>query len=342
MDELYHLHGLLLDADRFPLLVASILLCAVVGMISGPLAGNAMPFIWHIYAALFGKFGDRLDKKTRQRPDLMFRGFVICMVALLVALVLGGYVEVFIERFSYGGLVEVILLSLFLSAGAIWYSLLKLYFAMGAKDKLSKGAYFSIARTMRRNLNAGDDFAITRVALGLAARGFDKALIAPSLWYLIGGLPLVMVYSALAALTWRFGKDGFNTGFAAVPMALERLMGYVPSLFSALLLTLAASITPTAKLLSGISAWLGVKDRAPYEQGGAPLSALAWSLKLSLGGATQDISGSAIKAEWVGPKGSTARLEHKHLKRGIYINIIAHILFIASLLWAYMWSGFMG
>jgi adenosylcobinamide-phosphate synthase len=116
-------------------------------------------------------------------------------------------------------------------------------------------------------------------------------------------------------------------------------MGFIPSIYAALLLTLAVSFTPTAQLHKGIAAWLGHKNRSPYEQGGFPLSALAWSLNVSLGGASQDISGSAIKGEWVGPDGATAQVGHKHLRRGIYINVIAHILFIASLLGAYMWGA---
>lgn len=74
----------------------------------------------------------------------------------------------------------------------------------------------------------------------------------------------------LAALGWRFGKDGFSKGFGAVPLALEKLMGYVPSLFAATLMTLATIITPTAAIHKGVAAWFGHKNRAPYEQGGYP------------------------------------------------------------------------
>ena len=66
---------------------------------------------------------------------------------------------------------------------------------------------------------------------------------------------------------------------------------------------------------------------------------MAWALNLSLGGASQDISGSAIKADWIGPSGASAKVDHKHLRRAIYLNAIAHIIFIAALLGAYMWGN---
>ena len=33
------------------------------------------------------------------------------------------------------------------------------------------------------------------------------------------------------------------------------------------------------------------------------------------------------------------RNDHKHLRRAIYVNVIAHILFIGVLLGMYIWSG---
>jgi adenosylcobinamide-phosphate synthase len=204
------------------------------------------------------------------------------------------------------------------------------------------GVYYTLARSTRTNLAAGDDYGIARAALSFSAQIFDKGLVAPSIWYFIGGFPALAVYTGLSFLVWRFAKKGFTKGFAAVPLALERLTGFVPSMVSAVFITLAATFTPTAKLHKGIMAWFGSKDRAPYEQGGFPLSALAWSLHVSLGGAVQELSGSAIKGEWVGPKGATAKVDHGHIRRAIYISIIAHILYMAALLGAYMWASVLG
>jgi adenosylcobinamide-phosphate synthase len=338
MNDFLQWHSYIMDIDRIPTLLAAILLSCIVGVITGPLLGNANPFLWNAFGKIFGGFGDRLNRGSRPQGDLILRGFLITIVALALALVLGRYLEILTPMFDVYSLGKITILSLTLTSGTIWFALLRLYFAMEQKQ-VGQGAYFAIAHTTRRNLTAGDDFGINRAALSLSARSFDKGLIAPALWYIIGGLPAAIIYAALAALAWRFAKDGFNTGFAAIPSALERLMGFIPSIYAALLLTLAVSFTPTAQLHKGIAAWLGHKNRSPYEQGGFPLSALAWSLNVSLGGASQDISGSAIKGEWVGPDGATAQVGHKHLRRGIYINVIAHILFIASLLGAYMWGA---
>lgn len=241
------------------------------------------------------------------------------------------------SEIPFYGLVEVFFLSLALSAGTLWFALYRLYVAIEKKE-VGKGAYYSVATTSRKNLSNADDFGITRVAMGLSAKIFDKGIVCPVFWYLIGGLPLALIYSVLSALAWRFGKEGFSKGFGLIPLALERLMGFIPSMLSALLITLAALFTPTAALHKGFVSWWGHKNRASYEQGGFPLSAMAWTLNVSLGGSAQDLSGSAIKGEWVGPSGATAKVKHAHLKRALYISVMAHLLFLASLGGAYLWS----
>lgn len=337
-------HSLFFDADRIPYAVAAILVTIVIGMITGPFigTGNANPFSWITIDRVFGWLGDRLNKTHRPRADLLFRGFLLTIIVTAIAFGAGRFWDGFIATAEYQSIIEVLTLSLFISSGTIWFALLRLYFVMEQKDgglKENRGAYFAISKSTRSNLSIADDFAITRTAMNFAAKSFDKTLVAPILWYLIAGLPALCIYTALSALSWRFGKQGLSKGFGETANALEKLMGFVPDIISGILIILAGLFTPTAKLHKGILAFFGHKDRAGYEQGGAPLSAMAWSLSVSLGGPVQNIDGSAIKAPWVGPEGATAKNDHKHLRRAIYVHVLATILFIVLLLSLYMWSG---
>ena len=331
-------HSYFMDADRILEVLAAIVISMVIGMVTGPLGGNANPLFWSVFSGVFGGFGEKLDRAHRPKADLMFRGFMLGCVMMMAAAALAKFYLYILTVYPSYEVVNIVFLTLLLTSGTIWFVLLKLYFAMD-RDKVGEGAYYAIARTTRINLASGDDYGITRAAMSLSVKSFDKGMVAPALWYIIGGFPAACIYAALAMMSWRFGRNGLGSGFASVPLALEKLMGIIPSLLAALYLTLAATFTPTAKLHKGIAAWLGHKNRAPYEQGGAPLSAMAWALNVSLGGAVQDLSGKPLKGEWVGPEGATAQLNHKHLRRAIYINVIAHILFIASLLGMYMWSS---
>ena len=329
------IHAYLMDADRIPYLVAAILVTIVVGMITGPFAGNANPFFWWIMDKAFGGVGDRIDRKNRKSSDLFFRGFLFCSVLLFLTMLFGRVLVMWANQSSAA---EVLIVSLCLTSGSVWYMVLKLYFTLTQEGK-AKGGYYGLSRSSRVDLNSTDDYGITRVGVSYSAISFDKGLVAPGFWYLVGGIPFLLIYSTLSFCAWRFGKCGFSKGFGNMPLMMERLMGMIPSLFTGFLFTASAAIAPSAKMIPAIKSWWSVKDKVPYEQGGVVLSAMAWPLGVSLGGPMQDIKGSSLKKAWVGPKDASAQVEAHHLKRAIIMNIIAHLLFILSLLVAYIYAG---
>lgn len=316
----------------------AILITMVVGMVAGPFRGNANPFFWIFYDLLWGKAGDRLNRAGRSRGDLIFRGFLFTVFGVVFAFFIGRGVADMGESLRDGSTMEVVFVTLCLTSGTVWFILLRLYFAM-EKDGSSKGAYFGISRSTRFNLNSTDDFGIVRAGIGYAGNSFDKGLVAPAFWYMLGGVPVLAVYSIISAFSWRFGRCGHTNGFGSVMLALEKLMGLVPAYLSGFLLAAAAAMTPTARMSKILSAWWSVKHRATYEQGGPVLTALAWPLDVMIGGPVQDLSGDKIPNGWVGPEGATAQLEHVHLRRAIYMHFMGCLLFLAVLGGAYLSSG---
>lgn len=327
------LHAHIFDPERLPVAVCSILLVGIVGVITGPFGGNSNPFYWRAVDFLFGPLGGKLDKTERKAADLATRGLIITITALVISALVGQFFQTLSDHYKNWLIVDILALSLVMAAGAGWHSLIRLYKGMTAKDTV-KGAFYSIAVTSRINLAAADEFTITRTGIGMGARLLDKGVVAPVIWYLIAGLPAAYLYAVLAALAWRFGKEGFTKGFGASALALEKLMGFVPNVLSGIFISLAGLLTPTAGMTRSFIGLLhfGSKGRAHYHEGGAALTAMAWALKVSLGGAVQDLDGSAIKRGWCGPEGATAKLEAKHLHRGLYILVMAHLLFLAALL----------
>ncbi len=332
------IHSQLFDPERIPVAMAAWLLAGIIGMITGPMHGNANPFVWVVYDKTFGKIGGRLDNKDRQMSDLFFRGFILTMMGAVVAYGIGVFAQNLVLEKPFHGATEIVLLAMTLTGGTVWFALLKLYFAMKEK-KVGKGAYYALAHSMRTDLSGSDDFGITRAGMSLAARSFDKGLVAPVLWYLLAGLPGAFIYAGLAVFAWRFGKDGFTKGFGKTALALEKLMGYVPNLVSGMIMALAGLFTPTGGMTRALIGQMFGRDKAKYEEGGLPVTAMAYSLNVSLGGASTDLDGSAIKREWTGPKNATAQLSEGHLRRAIYISLMAHLLFMVSLVGSLLWAG---
>ncbi len=333
-----NLPNVMYDPDRIYMAMAALLLCVVVGMVTGPMHGNANPFLWKVMNGVFGGVGGRLDRTQRAAGDLMFRGFALLVVALLFCFLIGEAAARLAVNHPYKGITEVVFLSLAMTAGTVWFALLRLYFAQ-RDNKIVKEAFAALAVSTRTDLSNADHFGITRAGMSFAARAFDKGLVAPVFWYLLAGLPGAYIYACLAAFSWRFGKDGFTKGFGAVPLALEKLMGFVPGMLAGALMAMAGLFTPTGGMTRAIAALGPGKGHAKYEQGGWPVTALTFSLAVSLGGPVTDLDGSTLRRDWVGPENATAQLENGHLRRALYMSLIAHMLFLASLLGALFWGG---
>ena len=331
IDFLREILGFATFPDRLTLAAAALLLTAFVGAVTGPLRGNANPLYWGLVDTIFGGLGTRLDRRQRTPRDLMLRGSALSVVALVISFLAGVLAVQVVGAAPLYGFTEIVFLSLILTSGAVWFSLLRLYFAL-KESKIGKGVYYAIARSSRMDLSGIDDFGITRTGMALAARVFDKGLVAPVLWYLLLGLPGAYFYAAAAALTWRFGKDGFTKGFGWLALFLEKILGFFPMVLSGILMALAGLFTPTGGMTRALAGLMGGKGRAPYVEGGSPVTAMAWSLNVALGGPSTDMEGSTIKRAWVGPEGATAQLQSGHLRRALYMSLMAHLLFLTVIL----------
>ena len=338
LENLDHLHAMIFHPDRIPVAIAALAVVTVIGMLTGPLAGNANPFIWRVIDILFGPLGRKLNNPGRSLNELAMRGFFLTVLGMGFALLLSRLAGSISYAYPQWRLAETLMLCLTMSAGAVWFAQLRLIQAIES-DKTVKGGFLAIARTTRTDMTGSDEYTITRLGMGLGARSFDKAVVGPILWFLIAGLPAAYLYAGLAALAWRFGKEGYSKGFGSMALTLEKLMGFIPSLFSAVFIAMAGLFTPTAGMTRALKGLGPVKNRARYEEGGMPVTALAYSLDVSLGGPSRDLEGSAIQRHWAGPEKATAKLSVKHMYRGLYLIFIAHILLLASLLGAIVISG---
>lgn len=338
IDSYADIQALLFSPERVPLAMAALLLTMLAGMVTGPVLGNANPFFWLLLDKTLGAAGGRLDRVQRKPGDLVFRGLLLTSVALVLFYIIGGELEGLALRFPLGGATEIVLLSLVLASGTVWFALLQLFFALKEK-RISKNAYYTIARTTRVDLSGSDPYSITRIGMAMAVRSFDKGVVAPVLWYLIAGLPGAYIYAGLAALSWRFGKDGFTKGFGRIPLVLEQLMGFVPSGLAGALVAGAGLLTPTGGMTRAFAGLMRKEGKAPYAEGDVPVTALANALNVALGGPAVDLDGSALKRAWVGPEGATAQLDAGHLRRALYMSLMAHLLFLAGLGASLLFAG---
>ena len=325
-----------ISSDRFVNAALALLLATVAGFITGPRGHSAVPLVWRLIDITFGALGERLNKRTRSEGDLLFRGFITVVILILFTGALGLWLEGNLVYAPQSRLVEILLLSFCISTGAVINHGMRLHQVLkGAK--MSEGTYLVLARTSRLDLSSRDDFTLTRTGTELLVRFYDKAAVNPLLWYVLGGLPAVMIYAALAAYSWKTAYDGTVTGTGTIGQALEKLMGFVPSTFAASLLAMTTLIVPGSGPFSGLQPLLKPDLCLPYEQGGQPMSVTAYALNLTLGGPVSHLNGVRMSRKWTGPESATAQLAPDYLKRVLYMVFIAYLYLLAGLFGALLY-----
>ena len=329
----YNLFKDVADPDRIIVCLGAILLVSIIGYITGPLSSNANPLLWGFLDKLFG-FARKSYKVERSSSSLSFRGGLFGMMYIITAGFIG-FGLWFVETHFYTSLpFEIILLSFTLTGGAVWVSMAKLYHALKEGSKLEKGSYRPIAISARKNLNSTDDYGITRVGIAFMPKAFDKGLVAPIFWYLLGGLPMAYLYAGMACAAWALSKEGYAKNFGDIILRLEKIFGLLPNTIAGLFMALAAVFTPTARITRIFPYFFKRVGKAKYAEGGFPLTTVAYALDISLGGPVEDLEGSVIRHGWFGPKDATARLDKGHIKRAIYMSVMAYVLVFAALMGA--------
>ncbi len=322
--------------ERFINAAFALLMALIIGFITGPRLNSAVPFFWRLINVSFGQLADRLDNINRKAPDLLFRSFIISLLMILFVGALGIWLEEITPILPQSRLIEIIVISLCISTGAVIHHGMRLYQVIhGAK--MSNGTFLCLANTSRIDLSTRDDFTLTRTGAEVFVRLYDKACVAPLIWYVLGGLPLLFIYAALAALSWKNGYDGTYNNVGKMALMLEKLMGFVPNIFAASLLAMTTLIVPYSKPFSGLKS-LSTSSKYDYDHGGAPLHTISETLDMTLGGDVSHLNGRKMSRGWSGSKGATAMLKPEHLKRVLYMVFIAQLYMLVALFGGSMWA----
>lgn len=321
--------------DRLMVAIIAVLMAGVVGIITGPLASNANPYFWALFDRIMGNTARKAYIKEKSLSALIFRGTFFTIAFVLLAAVFGAVLYMLKRAMPMGGFTEPFLLSLLCTSGAVIVSVYRLYLALN-RDQASKddrrGSFAPVAVTAKVDLNSVDEFGSARMGAGLIPVLFDRGMVTPIFWYLIGGLPLAFLVTGILTAKWALAKNGFAKGYAVFAGSLEIILGFIPRVISSFLFILSAVLTPHAGITRSISSLFAFKEQAPALEGGLPLTITAYALNASLGGAVQDVDGSALPQKFVGPAGATAKVDAAILKQACYLGGMAHLLFLALLL----------
>ncbi|MFN4171927.1 MAG: adenosylcobinamide-phosphate synthase CbiB [Pseudorhodobacter sp.] len=244
---------------------------------------------WPHPAVLMGRAVGWVDARFNQGQARRLKG-ALAMAGLAVAAGLTGWAIALVPDF---GLLEVLVAAVLLAQR----SLVQHVQAVGDALRLSLGdGRQAVAMIVGRDTGAMQPPDVARAAIESAAENLSDGVVAPAFWFLIGGLPGLMIYKITNTADSMIGhRTPRHEAFGWAAARLDDVLNWVPARITAALIALAHGHVTPAPILRD-----AVLHRSP--NAGWPEAAMAVVLNTSLSG-PRSYHGTWQDFPWVWPEG---------------------------------------
>jgi adenosylcobinamide-phosphate synthase len=196
-----------------------------------------------------------------------------------IALLIGFEVQLILKKFNFylGVFLGGLILNCLLSWRLLQEEVLGVSKALDSSLRLARN---QLSRLVSRDVTDLNEAQVCEGAIETLAENLNDSLVAPLLWFAIGGLPAAALYRYANTADAMWGYRGMYKGhywewFGKVAARVDDLMSWLPAILTAFLISLVS------KKFAWIAIWQNSR-KTPSPNGGWPMSAMALALKVRL------------------------------------------------------------
>ncbi|APX12634.1 adenosylcobinamide-phosphate synthase CbiB [Tateyamaria omphalii] len=239
-------------------------------------------------AVMMGRAVSALDTRLNTAPGARAKGIVAIVTLVLGAGLIG------IGLAQLGWAVEVIVAAILLAHRSLIDHVAAV--AHGLRQSVGEGRR-AVAMIVGRDVSTATTDQVARAGIESLSENFSDGVIAPAFWFLIGGLPGILIYkvvntadSMIGYLTPRHAAFGWGAA------RLDDLLNWVPARLTGGLIALVGGAT---------GLWAAIRADAALHRSpnaGWPEAAMARALNIALAG-PRSYHGRMEDLAWVHPDG---------------------------------------
>ncbi|MFN3291893.1 MAG: CobD/CbiB family cobalamin biosynthesis protein, partial [Gemmobacter sp.] len=185
---------------------------------------------WPHPAVLMGRAVAALDSAWNHGPSRRLRG--VAAVAVLVAG--AGALGLGLSSLPGGPVWEILLAAVLLAQRSLADHVQAVADAL--RLSLADGRLM-VARIVGRDTAAMDEAAVARAAIESAAENLSDGVVAPAFWFLVAGLPGILIYKAINTADSMIGhRTPRHEQFGWAAARLDDVLNLIPARLSALLI----------------------------------------------------------------------------------------------------------
>ena len=239
-------------------------------------------------AVLMGRLVAFLDRTLNTGQDRKSKGVLALSVLCFTAAVIGSLLS------QFGWVIEIIVSAILLAQKSLIDHVRAV--ATGLRTSIEEGR-FAVSMIVSRDTKDMNQAQVARSAIESAAENFSDGVIAPAFWFLIGGLPAMLVYKFVNTADSMIGyKTEKYLEFGWASARFDDLLNWIPARLSMLL------IVVFAKQPVNFRAIVSEAKRHKSPNAGWPEAAMARAINVALAG-PRSYGGQLQQLPWVNETG---------------------------------------
>ena len=239
-------------------------------------------------AVLMGRLVAFLDRTLNTGQDRKSRGVLALSVLCFTAVVIGSLLS------QFGWVIEIIVAAILLAQKSLIDHVRAV--ATGLRKSIEEGR-FAVSMIVSRDTKDMNEAQAARSAIESAAENFSDGVIAPAFWFLVGGLPAMLVYKFVNTADSMIGyKTEKYLEFGWASARFDDLLNWLPARLSMLLIVIFA------KQPVNFRAIVSEAKRHKSPNAGWPEAAMARAINVALAG-PRSYDGQLQQLPWVNETG---------------------------------------
>lgn len=264
----------------------------------------------------------RLNRIDRTDGARRLRGTLLAIVLALAALAAGAAITVLARFAPWGWAIELLVVTRAIAIRKPWAGLRDVLVALdtGGVD----AGRDAVAPLTDRQSWSLDLHGVVRAGAEATARDLDRRVVGPILWYVLLGLPGLLLWSAVDGMGRVIGHaTPRHVHFGRTAATLVRLLGWLPARLTVVLIAAAALFVPRAAGWPALRAAVRFAPAHPAGNAAWPMAAFAGALGLALGGPRRE-GDRTVSEPWLGD--GRARAMPKDLRPALVLFHVAVIV----------------
>ena len=229
-------------------------------------------------------FDRRLNREARSSATRRRRGVFTLVVLVAAAALIGLILSLVAAHYGrWGGIIEIVVVAVLVAQRSLHDHVARVLSALD-HDGLAAGRV-AVSHIVGRDPASLDSHGVARAGIESLAENFSDGVVAPVLFYLLAGLPGLLVYKTVNTLDSMIGhKTPRHLAFGWASARFDDLLNLVPARLAGLLVGVSALFVPRGRPLKAIRTMLRDAGKHRSPNAGWPEAAMAGALDLALAG----------------------------------------------------------